>query len=62
MQQGFIQLSEVIRLNGRYHFSTRLDSAFLYMFYATRLNRTPNYDPWDQIRASRRAQYAWMKA
>ena len=32
------------------------------MFYATRLNHTPNYDPWNQIRASRRAQYAWMKA
>ena len=43
------------------------------MFYATRLSRrlpprltpknhTPNYDPWDQIRASRRAQYAWIKA
>ena len=37
-RQGFIQLSKVIRLNGRHHFSTRLDS-FLYMFYTTRLSR-----------------------
>ena len=38
LRAGFHQVSKVIRLNGRHHFSTRLDSAFLYMFYAASLN------------------------